>query len=84
MQVEKLISMAGQVATFFRPYPDGADSVRKHLVAFWTPAMVDMLERRVAEDASGIDPLVVAAMRPDDHPAGPLPQAPAMAGEAAG
>ncbi len=78
MRVEKLIGMANQVAVFFRPYPpdEAAASVRKHLVAFWTPAMVAMLEQRVAGEPAGIDPLVLAAMRRRDTPHGVMDKAP--------
>ena len=70
MRVEKLISMSAQIATFFRSYPreEAVASVRKHVVSFWTPAMLELLEARVAADPSGVDPLVVAAMRRHDVP----------------
>ncbi len=65
MKVEKLVAMANQIARFFHAYPDPAAtaSVRHHLVAFWTPAMVQAIAHRVAQDATGIDPLVVRAMQ---------------------
>ena len=75
MHVEKLITMSGQIAGFFRPYPrdEAVASVRKHIVSFWTPAMVELLERRVVENPAGIDELVVAAMSPGERRATPRP-----------
>ena len=71
MQVEKLISMSSQIAAFFRSYPreEAVASVRKHVVSFWTPAMLEQLEARAVSDPAGMDPLVAAAMRRDDVPA---------------
>ncbi len=65
MKVEKLISMSNQIATFFRSYPDDVATagIKQHLVAFWTPTMVSLLEDRLQDDAAGSDPLVVRAMR---------------------
>ena len=68
MKPEKLVAMANQIASFFRSYPEeeAAASVRQHLLAFWTPAMVATLEGQVVEDPAGIDGLVVQAMRRAD------------------
>jgi formate dehydrogenase subunit delta len=62
----RLVTMANQIAGFFRPYPaaQGIAGVRRHLQDFWTPAMRAALAERVARDAAGIDPLVVAALDP--------------------
>ena len=87
MRVEKLISMANQIAGFFRAYPreEAVASIRKHVVSFWTPAMVAMLEERAASDPAGMDPRAAAAMRRHDVPASVIDRSvePAIAGMAA-
>jgi formate dehydrogenase subunit delta len=61
MSPDKLARMAGEIAAFFRPYPEevARAGVRDHLVAFWTPAMRATLVAK----AKGLDPLVEAALR---------------------
>ena len=55
----KLARMAGQIADFFRAYPDAqaASSVAEHINKFWTPKMRAEL---LAMPESG-DPLVAKA-----------------------
>jgi formate dehydrogenase subunit delta len=62
---EKLTYMANQIAAFFRAYPEGEAvvSIRKHIEAFWTPAMVERFRAHVAAGGAGVDELVVRAMR---------------------
>ena len=91
MKVEKLIVMSNRVAGFFHSYPDetAAASVRKHLVSFWTADMVAALEHRVERDSTGIDRLVVQAMRREevghtviDRSTSPLAETGVMASDA--
>ena len=65
MSDDKLARMANQIAAFFRPYPEdeAIAGVHDHIVAFWSPAMRRDLEARAAQDATGLDPVVIAAMR---------------------
>ena len=65
MKAEKLQSMANQIATFFRSYPDeeAAAGIKRHVISFWTPEMRAVLDRRLVEDDSGADPLVRLAFR---------------------
>ncbi len=67
MQPVKLISMANQIAGFFRSYPDeeAVAGVHRHLEAFWTPVMVRTLRQHLTHDTDGVDSLVVQAMRRD-------------------
>ena len=67
MQPGKLISMANQIAGFFRSYPDeeAVAGVHRHLEAFWTPVMVRTLRQHLTHDTDGVDSLVVQAMRRD-------------------
>ena len=64
MDTDKLVHMAGEMAGFFRSYPDDEASrgIADHIKAFWTPKMRQALMARVAADPTGIDPLVVQAM----------------------
>jgi len=54
----KLVRMANQIAAYFHAYPEATAlaGVRKHLVDFWTPRMLQDL-RAHAGDA-GLDKLV--------------------------
>ena len=59
----KLVSMANQIATFFRSYPEeeACAGIRTHIKAFWTPRMCDTI---LAEGPhEGLDPLVATALR---------------------
>jgi formate dehydrogenase subunit delta len=64
MDAEKLVSMANQIAAFFKAYPeeDAVIGVRDHIASFWTPGMRRTLEYRVQGDPSGLEHLVVVAM----------------------
>lgn len=62
---EKLARMAGQIADFFRAYPDeqAARSIAEHINQFWTPRMrADFLagpapaDRLVAEARKLVEP----------------------------
>ncbi len=67
MRPEKLVSMANQIASFFRSYPDeeAVAGIHRHLEAFWTPVMVTTLRRHLTHDTDGVDALVARAMRQD-------------------
>jgi len=63
MNDAKLVSMANQIAGFFRSYPDAEAQagIRQHLKSFWTPAMRETI---LAEGPhEGMDPLVTAALQ---------------------
>ena len=63
MDDAKLISMANQIASFFRSYPDdeAEAGIRQHIQAFWTPKMRAAIRAEGPHD--GIDPLVATALR---------------------
>ena len=65
MNTDKLVHMANQIADFFKSYPEpeARAGIRDHVVAFWTPRMVNALEDRAATTPSGLSPLAEAAMR---------------------
>ncbi|HWK47773.1 MAG TPA: formate dehydrogenase subunit delta [Stellaceae bacterium] len=71
MTPQKLASMANQIADFFRAYPaaEAATSIHRHLVTFWTPAMLDTLRAHIAEGAQEVDALVIQALHGAPAPA---------------
>lgn len=66
MSPEKMVTMANQIATFFKSQPgaDQAERVADHLNDYWEPRMRRQLATHVAAGAEGLDPLVLSAM---DH-----------------
>lgn len=65
MSPEKMVTMANQIATFFKTQPgdDQADRVAAHLSDFWDPRMRDQLRSYVAAGGEGLDDLVLRAAR---------------------
>ena len=59
----KLVTMANQIAAFFRAYPEeqAVPAVREHIEAFWTPRMRADFAAQLREGAPGVDPLVQRA-----------------------
>ena len=74
MQPGKLITMANQIASFFRSYPEqeAVAGVHRHIEAFWTPAMVRTLRDHLTRDTEGVDSLVAEAMRHDPPSGSPV------------
>ena len=66
MSPEKMVTMANQIATFFKSQPDAdqAERVADHLNDYWEPRMRRQLASYVAAGGEGLDPLVLSAM---DH-----------------
>ena len=64
MSDDRLISMANQIAGFFRSYPDAEAQagIAEHIVAFWAPKMRRSLAAQIAAGAPTLDPLVVRAL----------------------
>lgn len=62
MNTDKLASMANQIATFFRSYPEAeaAAGIRDHIQQFWTPGMRRAM--LASGPRAGLDPLVTAAL----------------------
>ena len=65
MSPEKMVTMANQIASFFKTQPgdDQADRVAGHLRDFWEPRMREQLRDYVAEGGTGLDDLVIEAAR---------------------
>jgi formate dehydrogenase subunit delta len=64
MTTEKLIRMANQIASFFRPYPEdqAVKGIHDHLTAFWTPGMRAELMADIGQGDDRLDPLVTKAL----------------------
>lgn len=56
---DKLTYMANQIARNLVHDEAPVTAVADHIVAFWTPSMIDML---LAEGRAGLDPLATEAM----------------------
>ena len=71
-EAEKLARMAGQIADFFRSYPEeeAQAGIRDHILSFWTPAMRATLGR--AGPDTVLDPLVAAALRHQPEAESPI------------
>ena len=59
----KLVSMANQIASFFRsdPEAEACAGIQQHIQAFWTPRMRESI--RAGGQHEGLDPLVATALR---------------------
>ncbi|KLD65345.1 formate dehydrogenase subunit delta [Dyella japonica] len=65
MRIERLVTMANDIATYFTVEPDHAAavlSVRDHLRRFWDPAMRRQLKSYVEEGGEGLIPLAREAV----------------------
>jgi formate dehydrogenase subunit delta len=71
METERLVSMANQIAAFFRPYPEAeaVTGVADHIRQFWDPRMRAALARHLEAGGAGLDPLALAAARRLGQPA---------------
>lgn len=73
MNTDKLVHMVNQISEFFASYPaaEAEEGIRDHIVAFWTPRMVDALYERAAADPAALAPLVAAALTHPRHAKNP-------------
>jgi len=68
MDIDKLVTMANQIGTFFASYPDGEEArteIALHLQRFWAPRMRTQLYSHIDAHAgmqSGLAPLVLSAI----------------------
>ncbi|WP_342777472.1 formate dehydrogenase subunit delta [Rubellimicrobium rubrum] len=69
--VQKLVRMANQIATFFATQPGDtqAAEVAGHLKAFWEPRMLTALYGHVEAGGEGLSPLVLRAVERLRQPA---------------
>jgi formate dehydrogenase subunit delta len=63
MTNERMVSMANQIATFFRSYPHAVavEGVESHIRQFWERRMRTQLLDHIAHGGEGLDPLVIEA-----------------------
>jgi len=65
MRIERLVTMANDIATFFAVEPDHAaavNGVRDHVTRFWTLAMRRQLKAYADENGEGLLPLAREAV----------------------
>jgi formate dehydrogenase subunit delta len=65
MRIERLVTMANDIATYFTTEPDHAAavvSVRDHLKRFWDPAMRRQIKAHLAAGGEGLLPLAREAI----------------------
>ena len=69
--VQKLVRMANQIATFFATQPGDtqAAEIAGHLKAFWEPRMLTALYAHVEAGGEGLSPLVLKAVERLRQPA---------------
>ncbi len=72
MQLEKMVMMANQIATFFQSQPDRqrAEKVAAHINDFWEPRMRAKLLDHAATGGAGLSPLALEACRHIRAPVG--------------
>ncbi len=72
MHIERLVTMANDIATYFTSEPDHAtavNGVRDHLTRFWDPVMRRQLKTFVTEGGEGLLPLANEAVEGLNVPA---------------
>lgn len=72
MHIERLVTMANDIATYFTSEPDHAtavNGVRDHLTRFWDPVMRRQLKAFVTDGGEGLLPLASEAVRDLNVPA---------------
>ncbi|MCB5186831.1 formate dehydrogenase subunit delta [Methylobacillus caricis] len=78
MNIEHLVKMANQIGDFFRSYPDQEQAkkdIASHLTRFWAPQMRQQILDHIAQTAdSGLQPLVLSAIREHLHIKNPVQQ----------
>lgn len=65
MNIERLITMANDIANYFAAEPDHAaavEGVRDHLTKFWDPVMRRQLKAHMAAGGDGLSPLAQEAV----------------------
>ena len=62
MSPEKMVTMANQIATFFKTQPGHApDKIAAHLKDYWEPRMREQLKSYIASGGAGLRPSVQEA-----------------------
>lgn len=65
MRIERLVTMANDIATYFAVEPDhtaAVNGVRDHLTRFWDPVMRQQLKSYLGQGGEGLLPLAREAV----------------------
>ncbi len=74
MNIERLVTMANDIATYFTVEPDHAAAVhgvRDHIKRFWDPVMRRQLKAHLDDGGEGMLPLAKEAVAGLDAPPAP-------------
>jgi len=66
MHIEKLITMANDIANFFNAESDkevAAEGVKKHILRSWDPRMRKAIIQHYQEKGEGLSPLAAQALK---------------------
>jgi len=67
MNIDHLITMANQIGTFFKSYPDhekAKEDIANHLTKFWAPPMRNQIKAYVEKEAGkGLELIVIDAIK---------------------
>jgi formate dehydrogenase subunit delta len=67
MNIDQLITMANQIGSFFKSYPDqekAKEEIANHLKKFWAPPMRNQIKDYVAKDmCKGLEVIVIDAIK---------------------
>jgi formate dehydrogenase subunit delta len=66
MDIERLVAMANDIASFFASDPDpqaAAERVEEHLRRFWEPRMRVEICRHAGEGGAGLSPLALRGVQ---------------------
>ena len=71
MNIERLVTMANDIASYFAAEPDHAaavEGIRDHLTKFWDPVMRRQLKAHITAGGDGLQPLAREAVERMDAP----------------
>jgi formate dehydrogenase subunit delta len=66
MNVQRLVTMANDIANFFGSDPDtvaAAEQVAGHMKKFWEPRMREELRRHVSQGGEGMSSIAIQAVK---------------------
>jgi formate dehydrogenase subunit delta len=67
LNIEHLVTMANQIGSFFRSYPDAEQAkkdIANHIERFWTSNMCKQITEHVSKNkGKGLEPIVESAIR---------------------
>jgi len=67
LNIEQLVTMANQIGSFFRSYPDAEQAkkdIADHIKRFWTSNMCKQIAEHVTKNqGKGLEPIVESAIK---------------------